>query len=234
MNESRWERLAAATGIPFFIFTLIGVLFFDTEGISPGDSADQVRSFLSENATKLGTQAGLALIGLFFLFWWVGSVRSTIAAAEGGAERLAGTAFGGGIALAVFTVGAYGVQAQAFFADIDKLTDTTAESLPVMLLVSDALIGMTSVARAVLFAAMAVAALRYRAFPSWTGWVSAVMALGAFVGTLTVMTGEDSPLGTVWFLFFIASFFWILVMSIVMTIRAGRAPTVPAMAETAS
>jgi len=43
-------------------------------------------------------------IGIFFYLWFLGSLRSTLAAAEGGAGRLASVAYGAGLVGAAFFI----------------------------------------------------------------------------------------------------------------------------------
>lgn len=222
MNETRWQRMACASGIVYFILAFVAFVLFEVDFPSIGDSADQVRSFIDESGSKLEIQSALGLMSVVFLLWWVGAVRATIARVEGGTGLLAGIAFAGGVSLAILLVASVGIQGQVLFTDFNELqpTDGTLEAIPLMFIIGGGLIGVTTAARAVFFGAIGFAALRHRAFPIWTGWVSIVLSLGAFVGNLAPT--QIDVFDGIWFIAFILSFFWILILSIVMMVRVGK------------
>ena len=231
MSSTRWERMAAATGILYFIVTFIGFTFFDVETPSIGSSADKFRDFWSTNQSRIGWSAALTAIGVFFLFWFIGALRSRLAAAEPEPHRLANTAFGGGIAWAAGFLAAIGISGQVMFVEnLDKLSDATIETLGSTQIVSDAFIGLTTISRAVALGAVALCVLRYGGLPKWLGWVTGLVAALSLVGIFAITESTDGVFGTIWFIAFMASFFWVLLASIVMTVQKTGSDSVPAPA----
>jgi hypothetical protein len=224
MNEARWERLGAATGIVYFILTAIAIFFYDVGLPSAGDSADDVRRFFDANASTLAIQSLLGALGLVFFLWWVGSVRSVIAQAEGGTARLAGVAFAGGLAFAILQLMAMAIQGQlaAFIGFEEEIvpTDAFLGAVPVLITAEDGFLGVGTAARAVLFGAFGLAILRFRALPVWTGWVNLIFGAASFLGLFALV--DPNLFGTIWFLTFMLSFVWILILSIVMTSAKRR------------
>ena len=79
---------------------VIGTIVRETavEMKSPATLLDSYRT--EEGSVLLG--GFVWLLGTFFFFWFLGSLRARLAAAEGGVQRLTALAFGGGVAAAAF------------------------------------------------------------------------------------------------------------------------------------
>jgi hypothetical protein len=82
MNETRWERWGAASGLGAIV----------------------------TGAAALRAQALLFVLGAGFFLWFLGSLRSFLARAEGGTGRLSAVAMGAGVASTVMTLAALAFQ----------------------------------------------------------------------------------------------------------------------------
>lgn len=114
------------------------------------------------------------------LLWFLGSLRSYLARAEGGDGHLATVAFGAGVL-------GFGLQA-AIQAPQSTLAMASDQPLDAQLaaMISDlggAISVVAYVPVAVMLGAVAVVALHTRALPAWLAWLSAVTAITYLVAS---------------------------------------------------
>ena len=95
-----WERYAPLTGVLAVVLWVIGIIVRETavEMKNPATLLDSYRN--EEGSILLG--GFLWVLGTFFFFWFLGSLRARLFALESGVQRLTAIAFGGGVAAAVF------------------------------------------------------------------------------------------------------------------------------------
>lgn len=174
MDNDRYARYGAAAGIVATILIVVGYLIFSSDIPDVDAPAGKWQSFYADNQNQVQTGLTIVGVGAFFFIWFLGSVRSAIAAAEGGTHRLASIAFGGGLVAATFFVVAItGSAAAAFRAD--QLTDpslTRALNDIGLLAGAPAAAGFTA-----LFAATAIAGYRHGALPAPVAGLSALAAV---------------------------------------------------------
>lgn len=205
MNKSRIERLAPLSGLVSVVLVILGAVIISNYDYLP--PAEEVADFINGNPSQISTGAYIASISAFFLIWFAGSVRSALISREGGTGRLSTVAFGGGVAAATamgtsFTaILSAGLRAGApgGISPIGAVTmfDFWGQVMGQMFAVS----------LAVLIGATAVISLRTAVFPTWFGWVSALVAIGLL-----------TPFA--YFVLFFAMI-WLLVVSIWLYIRGG-------------
>jgi len=176
MNKSRIERLAPLSGLVSVVLVILGAVIISNYDYLP--AAEKVAEFLNSNPTRVSTGAYISSISAFFLIWFSGSVRSALIEREGGTGRLSTVAFGGGVAAAAamgtsFTaILSAGLRAGApgGISPIGAVTmfDFWGQVMGQMFAIS----------LAVLIGATAVISIRTGVFPTWFGWVSALVAIG--------------------------------------------------------
>jgi hypothetical protein len=207
MNEIRWERYGAASGFVMVVLGAVAVVFERT----PVTAAD-----FAANRTALLTQSMLFLAGAAASLWFVGSLRTYLLRAEGGTGRLAGVAFGAGIAWA-----ALNMLAQAF--QVGVASDATGDAPDALIKTMTAVFTVANLPLAVMLVAVAVVSLRHRAFPVWLGWLSIVAAAAqALLWIATVVqTGPLASNG--WLSFALYPFFlvWLVPATVIMIRRAA-------------
>lgn len=171
-----WERYAPLAGVLAVVLWLIGIIVRETavEMKSPATLLDSYRN--EEGSILLG--GFLWVLGTFFFFWFLGSLRARLAAVEGGVQRLTALAFGGGVALAVFGFALPGPDMAAAIADGKDLSAPAAEAIRV---IGDVFFLGGEMSAAVLLAASGVHALRTGALPRWLAWISLVVALALII-----------------------------------------------------
>jgi hypothetical protein len=187
MRGASWERFAPLAGVLAVVLWVIGIIVRETavEMENPATLLDSYRN--EEGSILLG--GWLWVLGTFFFFWFLGSLRARLAAAEGGVQRLTAIAFGGGVAAAVFGFALPGPDMAAAIA---------AEAIRV---VGDVFFLGAEMSAAVLLAAGGVHALRTGSLPRWLAWVSLVVALALII----------LPIG--WAALLFAFPLWVLVVS---------------------
>src|SRR5687768_15979868 len=87
MTEAQWQRVSALTGIAFAILMVVA---FSVQGILPQADASEeevVRYFSTFHDDVMGGVVMRIVAGIFFL-WFIGTLRSILADAEGGTARL--------------------------------------------------------------------------------------------------------------------------------------------------
>jgi hypothetical protein len=194
-----WERYAPLAGVAAVVLWVVGILVGETavDGKNPATLLDSYRD--EEGSILLG--GFLWLLGTFFFFWFLGSLRARLFALEGGTQRLTALAFAGGVATAIFGFATPGPDMSAAIADGADLSQPAAEAIRV---VSDIFFIGGEMSTAVLLAATGIHALRTRSLPRWLAWVSLLIAL-----VLIVL-----PIGWAGLIF--AFPLWVLVVSFIL------------------
>jgi hypothetical protein len=212
-RRSAWERYAPLAGVLAVVLWLIGTVVRETavEMKTPATLLDSYRT--EEGSSLLG--GFVWLLGTFFFFWFLGSLRARLAAAEDGVQRLTALAFGGGIAAAAFGFALPGPDMAAAIADGADLSEPAAVAIRV---VGDVFFIGGEMSVAVLLAASGVHALTLGSLPHWLAWVSLVTALALIV----------LPVGWAALLFVFP--LWVLVVSYLLW---STAPETPAAAHVA-
>ena len=98
MSNVVWERLGALSGIVFVAILIAG--FIVAEGatdVEAHDPATIIAAEFADNRDRLEAGGSIGLISLFFLFWFLGYLRSCLQQAEGEGGWVASVAFGGGL-----------------------------------------------------------------------------------------------------------------------------------------
>jgi hypothetical protein len=196
MRDDRYARYGAASGLVFAILLVVGFFFVIPTPPDIDSSAVTWASYYVDHQDAIRAGYTIVAVGLFFFIWFLGSLRSALASAEGGTARLSSVAYGGGlVAAALFLVGLAAGFTAAFRPDEVDPGVTRA--------LSDifAVIGAPSAAAfTALFAATAIVGFRHGALPGWAATVSAVAAIGQVpaIGAALTTTGVfagDGALG---------------------------------------
>lgn len=206
MTDAGWQRLSALTGI---VFAILMVIAFSVQGVLPQadePQADVVRYFSTYHDDVMGGVVIRIAAGVFFL-WFIGTLRSVLAAAEGGTARLANVAFGAGILMLAAGMGAMAsLAAIAYNAErgIDPNFASSMMAMTHIFFVGGAM-GM-----AWLLFATALIVVRTRVFSRW------VASTGTVIGIVAVGLGIVAPAGTSGVSAYPLFILWIVALSIVM------------------
>ncbi len=219
MANDRWERLAPLSGIVFVALIIAGFAVFGTPP-KADEPIDKITTFFTVHRSRM--LLGWSMVGLavVFFFWFLGSLRSALARAEGGTGRLSSVAFASGVAKAglFLAVGAvlgtlvYRVAGEGNAAVIRALFD-----LQIFL-------GLVSqVPLAVLMIAASVVMIRTSSAPRWLGWAGLLLGLFQLVAMAAFAeSGAMAPGGAIPKVAFILFGLWVLAVSILMLLRQGQ------------
>ena len=226
MND-RHARYGAATGILFVVFVIVGFLVTPKPPAADASAAEVFEYVSDKQDTLHAVQLIFAAAGFFFI-WFIGTLRHSLAAAEGGDGRLANTAFGGGlIAVATLMVGLRRWRRPRRSTRLENGPELTHALIDASLLIP----AVGAPAAAVFFAANGLSILRSGYLPSWLGWLGLVTAVFNLIGISAVYTDNgvfaaDGVLG--FFIGFLLFLIWNLAASIVLYRKLGEGRTVVA------
>lgn len=176
----------------------------------PGVLADLQRDQSVVNIVGLSME----LLGWVMLVMFLGYLYRVLQRAEGPDGWLAPVAFGSGLIMVSLKLGSV-APLTAAWSRRDDLTVTTASSLRDL---AEALFVVSGWATGLLVASAAGSALVSGVLPRWLSWFGMVVGVATLVaGTAGVMDPRDyMPLP------FLAGLLWILITSVVLTVRALR------------
>jgi len=207
------QRWAALAGVAYVVLFVIGVIL--TFGNSPdsGSAPAKIIAYYSDSGHRDRMNIGWALgaLGLFFFLWFLSALRQGVRRLEADDGFLTGLTTIGGVVYATLSLAGLAVD-----AGIRTMSDDTYhhQVYPGIIHAADdaswILHASGGAGAAAMVIAASLAALRAGAVAKWAGW------LGVVVGILSLALIVFFP----WFLLGI----WILVVSIGMFLRAGRAP----------
>lgn len=206
-----WGRWAPLCGV---VFVACLVTSFALSGSTPDVRASGTK-VISYYVSDRSAQQGAGFLGVYaivFFLFFAAAFRAHIRRLQPGSGPLAALSFGGAVLLAVG--GGVLTTTQIALSDAPSaLSPAAAQALNV--LSNDAFAPLMAGA-AVFMIANGLAAIRFRILPAWLGWVALV------IGVLAL-----TPIG---FLGFLATMGWVLVVSVLITVREFRAAPAPATA----
>lgn len=186
MSDAQWQRLSALSGIAFAILMVVA---FAVQGILPQadePQTDVVRYFTSFHDDVMAAVVLRLAAGLFFL-WFVGTLRSILAEAEGGTARLANVSFGAGILMLAAGMGAMATLA-AIAYNAERGVDPDFASS--MLAMTHIFFVGGAMAMAWLLLATALVVVRTRVFSRWVASTATIIAV------IAIALGIVAPAGT--------------------------------------
>ena len=208
-------RVGAASGAVCVLSVMVGngLALAGQSGATGGPDllADLTRPPSAVNAAGLT----LELIGWAALVMFLGYLYGVLRRAEGEDGWLAPVAFGSGLVMVTIKLGSVGPLVAAWYRRDDGLSVGAAETLSDL---GDALFVVSGWATGLLVASAAGSALASRVLPRWLGWFGVVSGFATLVaGTAGILYPRDYvPLP------FLAGLLWVLITSVVLTLRAVR------------
>ena len=220
MSGDRYARYAAATGIIFVVLAVIGFLV-QPKPPNTDASALEVLEYVKDHRDALHViQLIFAFAGFFFI-WFIGALRSYLGAAEGGDQRLAGTAYGGGLVAAATLLVGSGLAAAAELHP-GRDPEVTRALLDASVLVPA--VGVPAVV--VFFVGNGLSIARGESLPRWMAGMAMVTAFFNALGIGAVFTDHgvfaaDGVFG--FFVGLVLFLFWVGAASVLIYRRLGEA-----------
>jgi hypothetical protein len=220
MDDSKWERWGALGGVLFAVLVAISAILPGSPA-KTSDSATKILKFLNDNGDELRWSGYIGAVALIPLFWWLGSVWRLMRRAEG-TPRLAVMAISGAVfAAAMATIG--GVMLGAL--PIIGTRTLGPGGARIFYIISTDIAIATEFGTAAFLLGFSVVIIRSAALPVVMGWLGGLIALVSLVGAAAVATTRDA-IFDIGFGSFIAFGVWVIIVSILMFLRTGRAVVV--------
>ena len=182
-----WERWAALAGVAF---VALYVAAFSL-GIEVGDSDQAIRDYYASSGHRTKEMVAFFLISgaAISLVIFAAGLRSLIAKVEGEPRTVTAIAWGGALVASALVLTGDAVSRTPAFASFDDNFTLDPNSARLLNDMGFMLFASGTLAAILLAVGVAVAALRYGAFPRWLGWLSlpfaALFTLGiGFAGYL--------------------------------------------------
>jgi hypothetical protein len=207
------QRWAALAGVAYVVLFVIGTVVTYASAVDTSSAPAKVIAYYSDSGHRDRVNFGwvLAGLGVFFFLWFLSALRQAVRRLEADDGFLTGLTTIGGVVYATLTLAALAVE-----TGIRTMSDDTYHHTvyPGLIHAADdvswVLHASGGAGVGAMIIAASLAALRARAVPVWAGW------LGVVAGILGLLLIAFFP----WFIVAL----WILVVSIGMFVRAGRAP----------
>jgi hypothetical protein len=180
--STRLERLSALAGIAAVALWVVGFVLAQAITSPPSDSATdaQILAWVQDKSGYITGGGWLFMIGCGCYVWFAGTLRSRLAAAEGGVATFSTIAFAGGVVAAVFAMGLPGGD----FAAAINQSDISAATAGALHHVGDVFFAVTEISAAVMLTAVGVVVLRTRVLPRAWAVVSLVLAVVLLIGPI--------------------------------------------------
>jgi hypothetical protein len=208
MNRDR-EWLAPLTGVAFIVLAIVGFAI-GGEPPSADDPVEEIVQHYADNEGSVMISAGLGTIAAAFLIFFFGYVRKVLHAAEGEGGVLSLVAFAGAVVLGVGVA----IDATIYFALAETAEDIEPSAVQALQALWDNDFFPLGLGLQLMLFATGLSVLRHGALPKWLGWVAIVLAVLAV-----------TPAG---FVAFLGAAIWILIISIMLTMRARSGERPPA------
>ena len=214
-SRSGLVRWAALGGVAYVVLFVVGVILFFGNAPDSSSAPAKIIAFYSDSGHRDRINVGwvVAGLGLFFFLWFVGALRQTVRRLEGDDGLLTGMTTIGGVVYASLSLAGLAINTA-----IRTMSDDTYnhQVYPELIHAADdagwVLHASGGAGAAAMIIAASLAGMRAHAVPAWAGW------LGIVAGVLSLGLVVFFP----WFVLAI----WVLVVSIGIFVRAGRAAAV--------
>jgi hypothetical protein len=218
--SDRHARYAAATGV---LFVGLVVLGFAVQPKPPSSdaSASEVLNYVVDHHNALHAVQLIFGAAMFLFIWFIAALRNSLGGAEGGGQRLATTAYGGGLIAAAGLIVSLGLGATAALHPAENGPDVTHALTDAAAMV----LAVSAPAAVVFFVANGISIIRSGYLPAWLGWLGFATALFNAFGLGNVFTdhGAFAADGVLGFLIgFLLFLIWVLAASILLVRRLGQ------------
>jgi hypothetical protein len=206
--RSNREWLVPLTGVAFVV---VGIVAFTISG-EPPDAKDDVQSIVDhyvDNKDSVQIGSVLASLAGALLIFFFGYMRKVLRAAEGPGGMLSLVSF---VGAAIVATG-IAIDATISFALAEAADDIEPAGVQALQALWDNDFLPIALGTVVLLFATGISIVSHGALPKWLGWIAIVL------GVL-----GPTPIG---FVAFLGSAVWILLASIVLTMRARSAQSQP-------
>lgn len=195
------DWLAPLTGV-VFVVVLAVTLILGGEGVDPKDGAEEVVQYYSDNEGEVMASGFLGGFAVILFLFFAGWLRKVLREAEGPGGVLSAVSLAGAI---VFAVGG-AVASTLSIALAESFDDIDPTALEALNAISWNYFIPFAAGFSVFLLATGISAVRHGALPPWLGWSAIVLGIATY-----------TPAG---FFAFLLGLAWVLVASVLLTMRA--------------
>ena len=199
------EWLIPLTGVVFIVLAIVSIVL-GGEPPEAKDGAQKVVDHYADDKDAIQASALISTVAAAALVFFFGYVRKVLRAAEGANGMLSLVSFVGAAILAV-AIAIDSTIAFALAEQADDIDPVAAQALQALWDNDWAPFALGSI---VLMLATGLSIVRHGALPKWLGWIAIVL------GVISM-----TPVG---FIGFLGSALWVLIVSVMLTLRARAAP----------
>jgi len=171
-----WERYAPLSGLLAVIGWVVGTGLLDVA--ESKEKGPELLAVYQSDDGQILAGGIIFLIGTAFFFWFLGSLRSRLLAAEGGDGRLTTIAFASGVGTAICLMLLPGPDMAAAISN----EDLDASASLALATVGDSFFLGAEYLLPVMLVASGIIALRYGVLPRWLAWIQFLIALVLLTG----------------------------------------------------
>jgi hypothetical protein len=184
LDENRWERYGAASGV-IFVIALVAAIFMAPVPPHIDASTAKITSYYADHHAIVVTASWVGVVAAIAFVWFLGHLRHVLNRAEGGAEALSPIVFASGAVVAA--VGTLSGLPMAILGFMGKNpADLTAANVRMLFDAGALAQGMVAMMSAIFLASMSLAMVRKEIVAPWLGWVGMVSAAGNLVCGISV------------------------------------------------
>ena len=210
MRRDWWAPL---TGVAFLVVLIVSFLV----GGEPPDASEPAQEIVDhyvDNKDSVQIGAGLSTLAALLLVFFAGVLRRVLRAAEGVGGTLSAVAFAGAVIMATGAA----IDASIGYALADRADDIEPAGVQALQALWENDFFPVALGSSVLLLGAGLSIVRHGALPRWLGWVAIVLGV---IGM--------TPIG---FVGFLGGALWVLVVSVLLTLkmRAEPPPAAPAPA----
>jgi len=202
------DWLVPLTGL---LFVVLLILSFIVGGEPPGadDPVDEIVQHYVDNDTEIWISTGIGALAVLSLLFFGAYLRKLFSVAEGPRGWLSPLIL---TATAIMAVGA-GIDMTIAVALAESAEDIDPVAVQALQALWDNDFVPIGLGILLLFASVGLSTVKYGVLPKWLGWVAILLAV------ISV-----TPIG---FVAFMGGAIWLIVVSVLLAVRARRAPAAP-------
>ena len=208
------EWLVPLTGVAFVVLAIITIAISGGEPPEAKEGAQKIVDHYVDNKDEIQISALISIIAAAALIFFFGYLRKVLRAAEGEHGMLSLVAFGGSLILAT----AIAIDSTISFALSEAADDIDPAAAQALQALWDNDWMPFALGTAVLLLASGLSIVRHGALPKWLGWIAIVLGV---IGM--------TPIG---FVAFLGAAVWVVIVSVMLSMRARAAETPPPPGQT--
>ena len=212
--RDRNEWLIPLTGVAFVVLAIITLVISGGEPPEAKEGAQKIVDHYVDNKDEIQISSLISTIAAAALIFFFGYVRKVLRAAEGENGMLSLVAFSGAVILGI----AIAIDSTISFALSEAADDIEPAAAQALQALWDNDFMPFALGSIVVLLASGLSIVRHGALPKWLGWVAIVL------GVISM-----TPVG---FVGFLGAAVWIVIVSVILTMRARAAAAPPPPGQT--